>query len=308
MSSWRVRRPVFGRRHRQRLQRSGTDRRAAQQEIRVEGGFPRGHRPHRGWTRKTQYADDGRRAARHGDSRSGARYRHVVAAPMRSRAESHGGSARAESGRDVVCARRTPHPRYQRSPAGTAGRTAGRPDRRGGQLRNAGSRRAERSGAGYRDGLCDGGLLRHEQEDRTDQLLRLVGHARYVYQAFQRADGPRHRYGGAPHHRRGVCQGARHHRTEERADQPDGGPAAGEGRRSMPRISNAYSARRRRCRGRMTSRKKGVVVADDDAASGTASAPADARRPGPERRRKAMPEARRERKPPLREPRTPKKS
>ena len=103
------------------------------------------------------------------------------------------------------------------------------PDRRGGQLRNAGSRRAERSGAGYRDGLCDGGLLRHEQEDRTDQLLRLVGHARYVYQAFQRADGPRHRYGGAPHHRRGVCQGARHHRTEERADQPDGGPAAGEG-------------------------------------------------------------------------------
>ena len=88
-------------------------------------------------------------------------------------AESHGGSARAESGRDVVCARRTPHPRYQRSPAGTAGRVAGRPDRRGGQLRNAGSRRAERSGAGDRDGLCDGGLLRHEQEDRPDQLLRL---------------------------------------------------------------------------------------------------------------------------------------
>ena len=148
---------------------------------------------------------------------------------MRSRAEGHGGSARAESGRDVVCARRTPHPRYQRSPAGTAGRVAGRPDRRGGQLRNAGRRRAERSGAGDRDGLCDGGLLRHEQEDRPDQLLRLVGHARYVYQAFQRADGPRHRYGGAPHHRRGVCQGAWHHRTEKRTDQPDGGSAAGEG-------------------------------------------------------------------------------
>lgn len=102
------------------------------------------------------------------------------------------------------------------------------------------------------------------------------GHARYVYQAFQRADGPRHRYGGAPHHRRGVCQGARHHRTEERADQPDGGPAAGEGDdlcrgyRTHTRPGGAGAA------GRMTSRKRVSSSPMTMPRPELASAPADA--------------------------------
>ncbi len=52
----------FGRRHRQRLQRGGADRRAPQQEIHVERGLPRRHRPHRGRPRKRTRSSPTRRA------------------------------------------------------------------------------------------------------------------------------------------------------------------------------------------------------------------------------------------------------
>ena len=186
-------------------------------------------RPYRRRTRKTEHADDGLRTSRHGDPRGGSRDGDVVARGVRSGAESDRRAARQESRCHVVGARRGAGARYQRSARRAVGGSVGRPDRRGGQLRDARRGCIERSGTGDENRLRDGGLLRYEQEDRPDQLLRFDGYARYLHQTFQRGDRPRHRLRGAPHVGGCLCLCTEDHRAEERPDQCDGRPAARKG-------------------------------------------------------------------------------
>ena len=161
-----------------------------QQEIHLERGLPRRHRPDRGRSGAQEQDHHRRGEARDRLPRGRTRHGELDSRKRQPADQGDDHPARQGAGRRLVSARGASD-HHARADDGRTGRHARRPRVGAADLRAGFDGRPERSGARHQAGLRYGGLLRHERERRHALLLRFYGPERHgFHQALFGADGP----------------------------------------------------------------------------------------------------------------------